>query len=756
MPTLSMNTGPQSGRITFPTSWFSQQRNNRMARHGALVGAFLIVLANGTAGALVAGSVTLYRDTWGVPHIYADTPADGAYALGYAQAQDRLDDIYKAVRTGMGRYAEAFGPDWVDQDYIMRICKNEELSRKAWETASPELKALSESFLAGVQAYVAEHPRDVPEFAIELEPWMLGTIGRAMILRWPLGSIQDDLNNGKRKKQQEKKAAAMDPAFEETIGDRAETSIAMRSNQWAVAPRRSADGVPILHADPHLTWEGLAVLYEARVHAGDLHMCGFFLIGTPVMGYGHNWNVGWANTTGGPDTADVYEVKIKPSGLLFQYELDGEWKRPKFELIRIAVKGQEKPTIRPALFTELGPAVSEPQGDVIYVGATPYFELTGLFEQFYKMNVAADAKQFYQALGMLEYNEQNLMFADTTGTIGYVRNGRTPIRPDGYDWTAPVPASAATRWKGIHPIEDLVQIFDPPQGYMQNCNISPAKMMVDSPMTRDKYPGYIFNVAEWERNPRGDRSTMLLQENSLVTKEDAKRYAMDVYEMLAGKWQDAFRAALAAVGDSSGRHPAFDEASKAILDWDGEYAVDAKATVLFKEWRAKTAGKPEFLPIAEGKPIGPEQQKQLVDFFDQTLTELEKRYGRWDVPWGDVYKIGRGGSLFPMGGADYGNRRDVHDYTETLLSISWKENPVKPGEFIAYKGSMAMILMFFHKDGIESYSACAWGQSGRPDSPHYVDQAEKLFSKRQLKPTFWKKEDLLKNLESTPLVLEAP
>jgi acyl-homoserine lactone acylase PvdQ len=58
---------------------------------------------------LLKGSVTIYRDTWGVPHIFAKTPGEGAYGLGYVQAQDRLDDIYKNLRTGLGRMAEAFG-----------------------------------------------------------------------------------------------------------------------------------------------------------------------------------------------------------------------------------------------------------------------------------------------------------------------------------------------------------------------------------------------------------------------------------------------------------------------------------------------------------------------------------------------------------------------------------------------------------------------------------------------------------------------
>jgi acyl-homoserine lactone acylase PvdQ len=61
---------------------------------------------------------------------------------------------------------------------------------------------------------------------------------------------------------------------------------------------------------------------------------------------------------------------------------------------------------------------------------------------------------------------------------------------------------------------------------------------------------------------------------------------------------------------------------------------------------------------------------------------------------------------------------------------------------------MAMLLMFMHKDGIESYSCIPWGQSGDPASPHYMDQGEKLFSNRTFKPVYRTKDELLKNLES--------
>jgi acyl-homoserine lactone acylase PvdQ len=136
------------------------------------------------------GSVTIYRDTWGVPHIYAKTPAEGAYGLGYAQAGDRLDDIYRNLRTGLGRMSEAFGKKWVDQDYIMRICRNEELAKSYWKTAPPHIKAVCTGFTAGIERYVAEHPETAPKYAFKIEPWQVLTVGRAMILNWPLGTIK--------------------------------------------------------------------------------------------------------------------------------------------------------------------------------------------------------------------------------------------------------------------------------------------------------------------------------------------------------------------------------------------------------------------------------------------------------------------------------------------------------------------------------------------------------------------------------------
>ena len=676
------------------------------------------------APAPAARTATLYRDTWGVPHIYAETDAGAAYALGYAQAEDRIEDIYKNVRTATGRMAEAFGAEYIEQDYIMRLIRNDSLCMDYWKTAPQHFRDLVDNFMAGVKAYEAEHPEKRPEFALDLEGWQCMSIGRAMIMNWPLGTIMDDLNHKHET-----------PDF--------------GSNAWVVAPSRSAGGCPILLTDPHLEWEGMSVFYEARVHGDELAMNGFFLVGSPVVALGHNQHVGWGCTTGGPDTSDVYMLKINPANPT-QYEYDGEWWQGEIKKITINVKDAD-PVSQPAIYTHLGPFMSEPDMEkgVVYVGATPYMDETDLFEQMYRMVFAQNCDEFYEALEMNQFMEQNLAFADTRGDIRYVRLGRTPIRPDGYNWRAPVHGNtSASAWLGIHDIADLVQIANPPQGYFQNCNISPELMMVDSPMTPDKYKDYIYNVTWDYTNPRGRRSVDLLSSIESMTKEQAMAVAMDVYGERSSIWQAVLKAAVDAVGAEKMAAPEFAKAINDIQAWNGEYTADSVAAPVMKFWRLKLEDAVDCGKIVEGGSLAKEDQVKLLDLLGEALAELEAKYGTLDLTWGDVHKVGRGGVLYPCDGADYAGSASGPNMTETLFDVRVEERPPGSGTYVATNGSMATMLMFLHEDGIESYTCTPWGQSADPESPHYMDQGEKLYSKRQFKPTWFAKEELLEHLES--------
>lgn len=670
--------------------------------------------------------VTIYRDNWGVPHIDAQTPAAGAYGLGYAQAEDRLSDIHVSLRTGMGTMSEAFGERFVDHDYLMRLCRNTELARDTWDEMPAHLREFVEHFAAGVRAFQDEHPGDMPPHAVDFEPWMFRTIGRAMVLRWPLGTIKDDMKVG---------------------GGRPRPP--MQSNQWVIAPERSAEGVPILLSDPHLTWEGLAVLYESRVHAGELQFCGYGLIGSPLLAIGHNRRVGWALTTGSPDDADVYEMKVRMKDGL-EYEYDGEWRQATLREFTIPVAGGE-PVVRPAAYTHLGPVMGpiDVENGRALVGAAPLLEKTQLLEQNYRMVTTANVREFFAAAGMGEFNGQNMMFADVHGDIGYVRCGATPIRPDGYDWSSPVPGhTSATAWQGLHPVTDLVHTFNPPQCYMQNCNISPENMMVNSPFTPDRYRDYIFNVSWDKTNPRSERALALLDPDESVTREEAIAYAMDVHDQYAEPWQAELKLAVDKVGQRHMRDETFSDAVTAILDWDGEFTIEATSTSLYKFWRLKCGNAIDLAPMAGGGNLAKAEQSQALDLLAETIAEMEMRYGRWDVPWGEIHKVGRAGQLFPVAGAEFRSGNKAANFSETLFDVKSEEDPDHPGRYIANSGSMAMILMLMHPDGIESMTCVAWGQSGHEDSPHFMDQGEKLYSPRKMKPTWWTREELLPNVES--------
>jgi len=669
-----------------------------------------------------AEKATLYRDTWGVPHIYADSAEAAAYALGYAQAEDRLDDLYVNVRTAIGAMAEAFGEKFVEMDYILRLVGNAERCEAYWSSAPDELRRISEAFIEGVKAFIAEQPSRVPEFAVELKPWHCAAIGRAMILRWALGNIMDDL-----------KSKPETPPFS--------------SNGWAISPSRTRTGGAILLTDPHLTWESLAVFYEARVHAPGFEMCGAFILGSPLIGLGHNNHVGWAMTTGGPDVADVYMLKLNPQLPMFQYEYEGEWKTFEMKLISIPVKGEDKPRNMPALYSIKGPLVAEPdvKKGVAYAGSTPYLDDMGLFEQMYRMIQAKDAHEFYAALKGDHLMPQNVIYADTQGNIGYVRVGRTPKRPSGYDWSKPVPGNTrATEYLGIHDLDDHVQILNPPQGYLQNCNISPQNMMADSPLTPDKYIPYLYNVSWDFTNHRGERALQVLSQNAAFTREDAIALATDVYDITAEPWKKALESALAVHGKEFLEDPAFAEAVEKIRAWDGHFVKESKAAPVIRHWRTQARDALDTQALAQGKSLAAEEQHALLNALAKALSTMKQLYGTTDVAWGEIYKVGRKEELYPCDGADFGGRTG----TETLFDVEGQERPEGSGRYVANSGSICPQLMFFSPEGIETFSCFPWGQSSDPKSPHYMDQGRELYAKRILKPAWFKKEDLLPHVTS--------
>src|SRR5262249_41527057 len=228
----------------------------------------------------------------------------------------------------------------------------------------------------------------------------------------------------------------------------------------------------------HLGWYGEFRFYEARIYAGDYAVSGVSILGIPFPSLGHSRWCSVAMTTGGPDTSDVYEEEINPSNPR-QYKYDSQWREMTVRKERIKVLVDEKINEKEVEIesSHHGPIVARRPGKA-YAMAIPYANEVGLTDQIYEMYQARNLDEMKKALAKLQLMQQNVMVGTVQGDIYYVRNGRAPVRAKGVEASKPVPGNTrATEWQGIHPFSDLVQITNPPQGYMQNNNCSPFAMM---------------------------------------------------------------------------------------------------------------------------------------------------------------------------------------------------------------------------------------------------------------------------------------
>src|SRR5207253_3072080 len=137
--------------------------------------------------------ITIYRDDFGTPNIYAATEEGAAYGMGYAQAEDRLEEIFRQYRRAEGTMAEVFGPQHLRDDYRQRLWQHHAIAEANYPKLSAKTRSIIEAYQAGIRQYMNEHPDEVPSWAPRLEPWQIIALGRYVIWGWPEGDAGGDL-----------------------------------------------------------------------------------------------------------------------------------------------------------------------------------------------------------------------------------------------------------------------------------------------------------------------------------------------------------------------------------------------------------------------------------------------------------------------------------------------------------------------------------------------------------------------------------
>ncbi|HLY47422.1 MAG TPA: penicillin acylase family protein [Stellaceae bacterium] len=522
----------------------------RVVRH-LLAGAVLLVLLLAGAGFLylrsslpqidgsiavagLGGAVTIARDADGVPLITAADDSGAAFGLGFAHAQDRLFQMELMRRAGAGRLAEIFGEQAVANDRQMRVLGLYHLAEAELSLLSAPLRRALEAYTAGVNAFLETRSGALPPEFLLLrfapEPWRPADSlvwGKLMDLRLA-GNYRSELLRARLARtlspaelaflypQYPKDApttlAGLTQLYRRLPLDRLYAALPplgtlgpiRASNNWVVDGAHSASGKPLLANDPHLEFAAPGVWYLARLRTPGREIAGATAPGAPFVVVGHSDTLAWGFTNTGSDVEDLFIEKIDPSD-------PGRYLTPggsdafatRQETITVRDAAPVRLTVRT---TRHGPILS----DALPVGAAAPGYVLALSASFlspddttpdalWGIGRAVDANGFRDALKSWVAPQQNIVYADSGGTIGFIAPGRVPIRKSGDGWLPAPGWSGDHDWTGYIPFADLPQASNPASGHFVSAN---------NKIVPDTYRYFLSH--DWDTPNRAQRITELL------------------------------------------------------------------------------------------------------------------------------------------------------------------------------------------------------------------------------------------------------
>ncbi len=556
----------------------------------------------------VNAPVTLTRDAHGAVHIKAANDQDAYYAVGYAQAQDRLWQLELQRRMVRGRLSEVFGKESIDADVWFRTLGLHDSARLAWPALSEPARASLTAYTAGVNAAIAQTATMPPEFqliGVKPEPWTeIDSLAWIKMFALNLGgNFRREIDRHLALRTLTPRQAAFffpgyptdAPTTIPAETGRALAALADRqdrlqhdvqlarfgtgSNAWVVQGRLTSSGGALLANDPHLGLQMPSLWYAISVETPTLKVSGMSLIGLPVVVFGRNERIAWGGTNMMADTQDLYIERPDAEG--DHYVSDGTWMPfgVRNELIRVRADFPERlrrpyvPITLKVRHTIHGPVVS----DYFHLFDAPVtMRWTGLdaadtsYEAFFYLGYAQDWNQFKQALSHHVAPAMNVLYADRAGNIGYVGAGRIPIRKKGQG-TVPVPGwDAGYGWSGYIPPAQWPESYNPPSGFIVNAN----NRIVD-----EGYPYFISH--DWASPARARRIEQMLRERidiqRKLTADDMKRIQADTLDLDAAVLMDVLRTRL-----PKQEHAA--RAAKYLSHWDGDMRADSQAAAIFHAW----------------------------------------------------------------------------------------------------------------------------------------------------------------------------
>ena len=672
-----------------------------------------------------AEGVTIIRDDWGIPHIYAKTDADVVFGLMYAQAEDDFNRVETNFINSQGRLSEAEGEKEIWRDLRMKLFIDP-ADMQAQYAASPAwLKALMDGWADGLNFYLATHTDVKPRVITKFEPWMA--------LSFSEGSIGGDIERVSLAQLEAFYGAATPAATTarlEEFDPLAAPQEPRGSNGVAVAGANTASGKAMLLINPHTSFffrEEAQMVSEEGLNAyGALTWGQFFIY------QGFNDKAGWMHTTSSVDNIDEYlETITKKADGSYTYKVGAEEKPLVAKKIVIPFKSgtgmsqREFTTYR----THRGPVVKSIDGK--WVSVRLMEEPMKALIQSFSRTKARSLAEYKKVMEAHTNSSNNTLYADADGNIAYLHSNFIPKRDPKFDWTKPVDGTnPATEWNGVLSFDESPNVVNPKNGWVYNTNNYPfsAAGPGNSPNPKS-FPAYVDSGSE---NPRGVHAIKVLTGKKGLTLDTMiKDVAFDSYQPEFEIQIPLLLKAHAAAPASNPLKAKTADAIAILKDWDYRWGVDSVAQSVATFYgddlwtRVQADARKAGINNYEYMKSRATAQQRL-ESLAAAVDKLTADFGKWQTPWGEINRFQRNDGAIVQ-------KFDDSRPSTPVMFASARYGSLASFGARAYEGTKkwygtsgnSFVAVVEFSDKVSAKAITAGGLNSVPGSKHFNDQAER-------------------------------
>jgi acyl-homoserine lactone acylase PvdQ len=687
--------------------------------------------------------VSIIRDNWGVPHIYGKTDADAVFGLLYAQCEDGFNRVEMNYIEKLGRMAEVKGAAELQKDLYIKLIIDSADAVADYKKSPDWLKQLLNAYADGINFYLYKHPEVKPVLLHRFQPWfpLLWTDGSIGAIS--TGNVTDEEVRSVYLPASPSGTAMLLSDDEQNTG----------SNGFALGPSKTASGNSILYINPHVTF-----YFRPEVHMVSeegLNVYGAVTWGQFFIYQGFNEYCGWMHTSSNVDVADMYTEKLTMKNGHFFYQYNNVLKpviTRDIELAAASDTGITKTTVT-AYYTQHGPVMARRNDQWISVKSNNR-SLNGLIQCWQRTKVKG-FEEYKKIMELRSNTSNNTVFADNSGHIAYWHGNFVPKRDVAFNWSKVVDGTiSATEWKGLHTLDEIVHVYNPATGFIQNCNSTPFTCSGSSSPKKENYPTYMAPDGE---NFRAINAARLLSNGNQFTidKTIAAGYdtKLTAFEILIPALINAFDKTITTT--DSLYYPLMVPIN-ILRRWDYRCGENSVATTIAVEWAQRLSASIQKIYVGIGETDQVQQTTQyaataspneLLQALNTTLNELTKKFGRWDIAWGYINRIQRISGDIVQPYNDAAQSLPVGFASATWGMLPSYNSRYYPGTKNRYgvSGNSFICAVEFGKK-IVAKSLLAGGESCDPSSPHFKDQLD-MYARGKFKDVLFYKEDVMQHAE---------